>query len=425
MRVLLVLPMVPQADAKSAIPKLLHAELIGLRERCELTVVTSIGEDVGEAEAAGELERSGLDVHFVDRRRSNSALRRWRVRLRMAARWARGSWPWRTVWYAPPEIQTVLDRLAATGSFDVVAIEDSAMSAYRFPTGIPTVFTEHEAFRAPLEPWRAAPLPERPLRLLRELDWRRWERFARAAWERFDLIQVFSGSDAAKIAELAPSIAPRIRVNPFGTVLPAAPDPGRQEPDMLLFVGNFSHPPNRDAAIWLTREIMPEILRMHPSARLRIVGSSLPSEVANLAGPAVEVVADAPSVEPHMDAAAVVIAPVRTGGGMRMKVLEALARGKALVTTQRGAEGFLGFGDEPPFLVAGNATEMAVASAALLSDPRRRRELGHRAREFAQRHHSQTAWAARLEAVYREAQAGDGADLPKTAPGSPSSTDPP
>jgi glycosyltransferase involved in cell wall biosynthesis len=406
--VLLVLPMLPQADGGGAIPKLLDAELSGLRDRCELTVVTTLGEEAGEAEAAAALASSGLDAHIVDRRRSPSARRRRRVRLRMAARWARGRWPWRTVWFAPPEVQATIDRLAAAGSFDVVAIEDSAMSVFRFPAGVPTVFTEHEAFRAPLEPWRAAALSEWPMRLLRGLDWRRWDRFARQAWERFDLVQVFSEGDAKTIAELSPAVAPRVRVNPFGIVLPPPLDPGLEQAGTMLFVGNFTHPPNRDAAIWLARTIMPEVLRRNPEARLRIVGTAPPPEVLELAGPAVEVVGDAPSVEPHLASAAVVIAPVRTGGGMRMKVLEALARGKAVVTTRRGAEGFLGFDSEPPFVVADEEAEMAAAIAELLADPQRSRELGRRARELAERHYSPAAWAARLVAIYEEARAGAG-----------------
>lgn len=406
MRVLLVIPMLPQADGRGAIPKLLHAELSGLRERCELSVVGTVGEEPGEAEAAEALLRSGLDVHLVDRRRPASARGRWRNRVRMAARWARGSWPWRTVWFAPPAVQAVLDRLAAEREFDVVAIEDSAMSVYRFPVGVPTVFTEHEAFRAPLEPWRSLPPSGWPMRLVHGLDWSRWDRFARAAWERFDLLQVFTDGDARAIATAAPALRERIRVNPFGIVLPPAPDPTATEPETMLFVGNFAHPPNRDAALWLGERIMPEVLARNPGARLRIVGTAPPPEVLALAGPAVEIVADAPSIEPHLAAAAVVVAPVRTGGGMRMKVLEALARGKAVVTTPRGAEGFLGVEPDPPLVVADGATETATACAELLADPARSEELGARARAFAERRYSPAAWAERLLAIYAEAGGG-------------------
>jgi glycosyltransferase involved in cell wall biosynthesis len=318
----------------------------------------------------------------------------------MAAAWIRGQWPWRTVWYAAPAFQAVLDRLAATRRFDLVAVEDDAMSVFRLPAGVPAVLTEQEV-RRPRPIDRRAGGPSRwPGWALRELDWRRWRRFQRTAWQRFDRVQVFSERDAQAIAELAPEVGPRVRVNPFGLVLPPAADPAHEAPGTALFVGNFTHSPNRDAAVWLAHEIMPAVRTRQPHAKLRIAGSAPPPQVLDLAGPDVDVIADPPSIRPYMEAASVVVAPVRTGGGMRMKVLYALASGKAVVTTSRGAEGF---GDHPPFVVAEGTGGIAAETARLLEDERARRELGDRARAFAQQRHSPAAWAARLEAVYQEA----------------------
>ena len=200
-------------------------------------------------------------------------------------------------------------------------------------------------------------------------------------------------------------------MNPFGVALEPAVDPGREVAGLMLFVGNFRHHPNVDAALWLAREILPEVAARRDEARLRIVGTAPPAEVAALAGDRVEVVADAASVRPHLEQAAVVLAPVRTGGGMRMKVLEALAAGKAVVTTERGAEGFTEFEEAPPMAIADDPVSIAEAAAELLDDDRRRRTLGERARRFAVAHHGPDAWAARTTAVYEEAiarRAGDG-----------------
>jgi glycosyltransferase involved in cell wall biosynthesis len=113
-------------------------------------------------------------------------------------------------------------------------------------------------------------------------------------------------------------------------------------------------------------------------------------------------------VRPHLEQAAVVLAPVRTGGGMRMKVLQAIGAGKAVVTTPRGTEGFTCFEEEPPMVVADRANGIAAATSALLGDDSRRRQLGGRARAFAERHHSPQAWAERLTSVYEEAGARNG-----------------
>jgi glycosyltransferase involved in cell wall biosynthesis len=396
--------MVPQPDGAGAIPIMLHAELAALGERHEVTFVAAAGDEPGEAEAAAELASSGLDVHIADRGRPPPGVDRWRRRLRLAGTWARGRWPWRTVWFADPAVQAVLDRLAATRNFDLTAVEDSSMSVFRLPAGVPSVLTEHEVRRPRSIDWRAGPPSAWPGWAFGELDWQRWKRFQHGAWRRFDLVQVFGERDAEAIAELAPELATRVRVNPFGLVMPAAADPAREMPGMVLFVGNFTHRPNRAAATWLAQEIMPAVRARQPGARLRLVGSSAPDEILDLAGPDVDLEADAPSVRPHLEAAAVVVAPVRSGGGMRMKVLEAMAAGKPVVTTLRGAEGFNVLDRDLPLLVAESREEVAEATAALLEDDRRRRELGRRAREFAQRHHSPAAWGARLERVFEEAR---------------------
>lgn len=404
MRVLLVVPVPPHSGGGGAIPVLLEAELRGLRARHEVTLVTALGDEPGEAEAVERLRAEG-EVHVADRRRPPPGGTRRRRQLRMASAWARGRWPWRTVWYAAPGIQRLIDRLGAEREFDVVAVEDSAMSVFRYPAGVATVYTHHEVLRPRPVEWSPGPPRRWPGWAFGELDFRRWARFQAEAWRAFDLVQVFSARDAEAVAEQAPDVADRVRVDPFGMVLPPRADPAREEPGTILFVGAFHHPPNRDAATWLAREILPAVLARAPEAKLRIVGSAPPPEVLALAGPRVEVVADASSVQPHTEAAAVVMAPVRTGGGMRMKVLQAMGAGKAVVTTPRGTEGYTGFGEEPPLAVGESGEEIAAATAALLEDGAARRRLGEQARAFAERHHSPEAWAERQTAVFEEARA--------------------
>ena len=277
MRILVLSSMLPRREGSGAIPVLLFAELLGLSERHELTLVTSIGDEPGEAEAAAELDNSGfeLDLHVVDRRRPPPGRRRRRRQRELAARWLRSGWPWRTVWFAAPGIQAVLDRLAAERDFDVVAIEDSAMTVFDLPAGVPAVLTANEVLRPRPVDWRPGSPREWPRWALRELDWRRWPGFQRSAWRKFDRIQVFSRRDAAA----ARGARPRARAPGSRQPLRLADAAGQRTPiavvpGTLLFVGNFAHPPNRDAAIWLAREIMPAVLERQPEARLRIVGTA-------------------------------------------------------------------------------------------------------------------------------------------------------
>lgn len=403
MKILLVTPMLPEAEGGGAIPVLLHAQIVGLRAENEVTLVTAIGDERGEAAAAAALGDSGIESIVVDRRQPRGFWRRWRRRRGLALTWALSRRPWRSVWFAAPGIQREVDRLLAERAFDLVVVEDSAMSSLRLPAHVPSVLTEHEVLRPRPIDWRLGRVSGWIPRILHELDWRRRPSFQREGWRHFDEVIVFTRRDAEAIEELAPEVAPKLRISPFGLILPPPSPLDREIPGTLLFVGNFKHQPNRDAALWLARDIVPRVVRAHPEVRLRIVGTSPTEEIRALGGPNVEVIADAPSVQPHIEAASIVMAPVRTGGGMRMKILQALAAGKAVVTTERGLEGFDTFAEAPPLAVAGDADQLAAATIALLDDAPRREALRREAREFAERHYGPTPWAERLAKIYREA----------------------
>ena len=235
-----------------------------------------------------------------------------------------------------------------------------------------------------------------------------------ALWRRFDRVVVFSEQDAAAIRALAPDVGPRVRVNPFGIALPplTSTDIDRES---IVFVGGFKHPPNVDAAIWLGTEIMPVLRTLRPGSHLWIVGDQPPEAVTGLAGPDVTVTGRVPEVESYLDRAAVVVAPMRTGGGMRVKVLQALARGKAVVTTSLGAEG-LDADDARPLMIADSASAFAHAVAGLLADPEAAATLGRTARAFVSERHDWAHYRERLEAIYAElAAAPDRTATPRGA----------
>ncbi len=393
-------PVPPDAGASGAIGSLLAAQLHGLSARNAVTVVCVAGPDPAEIDSVARLIDAGVDVHPVIRRNDGS-IAAWQRRLQRAHGWLVLRRPWRTVWYADAAIRGAVDRLLATRQIDVVAAEDDAFGVFAFEPRVPTVLTVQELGHAPPPRSSGTLAPARDL--LADFNARRRPRYQREACRRFRTLVVYTEADRARVGALDPALEARVRVSPFGIELPPIRSDVAEEPDTLLFAGNYWHAPNVEAAIWLADEILPRVREQRPAARLTLVGVGAPPAVRALGGhPGVDFVGHVDELEPLLARAAVVMAPVRSGGGMRMKVLHAMACGRAVVTTPLGTDG-LEDGGPPPVAVGRSAAELASLTAALLGDEARRRELAARARAFVERRHSPDAVARRLEQIYAEA----------------------
>jgi glycosyltransferase involved in cell wall biosynthesis len=145
-----------------------------------------------------------------------------------------------------------------------------------------------------------------------------------------------------------------------------------------VFVANFAYEPNVDAAHWFCAEILPRILECVPEAHAVLVGNEPPPGVLELRCEHVEVTGFVPSVRPYLDRAAVAVAPQRIGGGIKVKVLEALCRGKAVVSTSVGVQGLRPLAHES-VVVADGPARFAAEYVRLLGDAEARREPERRA----------------------------------------------
>jgi len=135
----------------------------------------------------------------------------------------------------------------------------------------------------------------------------------------------------------------------------------------VLFVGGFEHPPNVDAATYLVREVMPLVWAVRADAKVTIVGSHAPREVEALATSRVDVRGWVAELEPLLDAARVLAAPVRFGAGMKGKVTQGLAAGLPIVTTPVGAEG-LDASDGEQMLIGDTAEALAERILRVVED---------------------------------------------------------
>jgi glycosyltransferase involved in cell wall biosynthesis len=342
----------------------------GLAERNRVALVCLRGREDPAVDAA--LAERCETVTTVERPHVEGRARR----LAGLAR-ARPSW---VVEWSVPALRERLATLVESWRPDLVHVHYQAMGQYLPALEAPRVLVVYEPATGRAAT-AAAETPLGPRRVLRHADYLAWRRYERRLVRAVQAVTVFTERDRDEIAGLG---APTpIAVIPFGVDAPPQPlDPLGSGQDVVLFLGNFAHAPNVDAALRLGSTVFPRIRAARPQARLELVGPEPPPELAALANAHVSVTGAVPDVEPHLDRASVFVAPIRAGGGMRVKVLEALAAGKAVVASRLAAEG-LDVRDGDQLVLAETDEEFVAAIALLLDDPERRRALAERARRFA------------------------------------------
>ena len=225
--------------------------------------------------------------------------------------------------------------------------------------------------------WTAQEARRRALPL-RWLELARLRAYERALPSRFPVVTVCKEEERRYFA---PEDASRILVVPNGVpVLPRA-NPADEEPDTLLFVGTLSWPPNEDAVRFLHDAILPRLRARRPGVRMLVIGRNPSAELRALAdGDRLRIDDTVDDLTEAYARSAVVVVPIRQGSGTRLKTLEALARGKAVVSTPVGSEG-LELRPGIDLEEVADADAFAAACAELLADPARRRRLGDAGRD--------------------------------------------
>jgi len=218
-------------------------------------------------------------------------------------------------------------------------------------------------------------------------------RMERRTLGAFDHVVVVSEKERARLDPGLRSVLVCPNGREPSAVLPPAADA------TVAFVATMGWAPNVDAAVWLGREIWPLVLAKVPGAKLLLVGKDPAPAVRALAGDSVQVTGTVPDVTPYLAQSRVVVAPLRAGGGTRLKIMEALDTGRPVVSTSIGCEGnedLVGRG----VVVADTTIDQAEAIAGLLEDPVRAGALGEAGHDAVTADHTwDVALAPLLQAV--------------------------
>ena len=290
--------------------------------------------------------------------------------------------PYSVAKFTHPKVARAIAGKLSSGRFDI-AICDFLAPSLNFPGAlpIPCVLFQHNVECAL---WRRMATTE--THLLRRISYRyeyaRMLRYERRTIGRFHHVIAVSDHDRQQMLEMDPRC--QITVVPTGVdtqQFQVAP-PSSANPPHIVFTGSMDWEPNMDAVEYFCAQIFPRILANYPDAIFQIVGRNPSPRVQRLASKSVVVTGTVPSVTDYLRDATVVVVPLRIGGGTRLKIYEAMAMGKALVSTTIGAEG-LTFQNGRDLLLADNASSFADAILLLLRDAQVRQRFEQAAVQLA------------------------------------------
>lgn len=229
------------------------------------------------------------------------------------------------------------------------------------------------------------------------IQWLFWVRYESRYFPRFGKVLTVTRQDAAAVKMVMPDLDVYADAIAVDTEPHSASE--RDTAVRIGFLASFSHQPNVDAALYFAESVLPLIRKLMPTAEFVVAGRNPPSLLLDAKDKGVTCLGFVEDVPAFYGSVDVVVAPIRYGGGIKIKVLEAMACGKPVVTTSVGAEGIAEAG-EGAFLVADDPAEFAEAVVALLSDKDRRASLGEQARQVIERRFSWQRLCDDLDKIY-------------------------
>ena len=216
---------------------------------------------------------------------------------------------------------------------------------------------------------------------------------------KFDAVTCTSDIDAAVFQRHCAEDT--IEIIPNGVdVAHYQPDFSAEAPAHLIYIGSMDWYPNEDAVSFFADEVLPQIHAEVPDVKFSIVGGNPSARVQKLAEKdGIVVTGRVPEIKPYFAEATVFVVPLRIGSGTRLKILEALAMGKAIVSTSVGAEG-LDLKDGAEIFIADEPTVFAEAVTRLLKDPSLRRRIGESGRARVEQDYDWRSISEKLHQLY-------------------------
>lgn len=296
-----------------------------------------------------------------------------------------------------------VDRCLRNKAFDVVLAEWPEMAFYglRGPSStlriLDTIELRSVTYR---RYWRAS--EDLNSKVFWFAQWRKMKRLETFIVQQYDIVTAVSQQEGQRLKALGGRA--EIVVNPIGLDLAGRPqqDAAPRDAATVVFLGRMSYTPNADAVRYFM-QIWPAVRAAVPEARFLVVGGEPPPDIQALNGQdGVTVTGYVPDLNVYLATGTVFVLPMRQGGGIKIKALEAMAAGIPIVATPAGAEGLDAAVDGRDLLIAHSAAEFTAKTIAMLKDKGLRQQIAENARRMVWQHYDSQANVARLEELYIE-----------------------
>jgi polysaccharide biosynthesis protein PslH len=397
MRIVVALPYAPWPVTKGT-DRLILNLLDGLAANHDVTLV-AMALSAGDLTRLREIERPRVAVRAILAPNKRDFLHRVFYKGTNTLKAAFLGVPAQVSYAAPPELLRLIADTARERSADLVLA--SYWHLYRLPElvkGSKLALVTHDLDFL-VNPARLA-ATRGAARFLAARRLKALETIERRAYRRYETILTVTPSDAETLARHPLGAGKAVHPLPLALDLGAfSPAARAREPNRILFMGSLHADFNRDAFRFLAADVFPIVRSRNPEARLEVVGHGADDRLRAAAGPGVSFAGGVEDVRPRLAACAAMVLPLRFGGGVRIRMMEAAATGTPVVSTPVGVAG-MGLTAGVEYLEGQTPAEIALALLHLLSDDAEARRIGANARRWAETAISMEGYPARLDALF-------------------------
>jgi len=374
LKILAIAPFLCTRNAASGGSTQTRAQFERLRNHHDVSLVALCDHADPDLLRADVDELSGVLAQVTAVPNRPSRRTRWAGRLAIAL-----GWPSAPVSYRSAAMRDAISAEIRRFQPDVALIQFPEMAQYVDALGdVPAVMDVQDAYS--VSKFRRAVTASGGLRkIFATLQWLAWVRYERHYYARFQAVLAATEQDRYGLLIFDPDLnvitQPRVLKGPSGARAP-------ETPDRIGFVASFSHAPNIEAIRYFAEDILPLIQAKSPGARFVVTGRNPPRDLIEAYAGKVDFAGFVEDVYAFNQSCAVMVAPLKSGGGVKLKTIEALIAGASVVSTPIGAEE-IGAEDGVHMFVRSTAEGFADAVTTLLSDAPLRRRMQDAAQSFA------------------------------------------